>query len=128
MIIGLGCDEGFHRGCDRIIAPHARQGVDEDAFAVGTGAVAEKQRMLGCKACHAVAGHALQVGLQFGIVPGDLGEELEPTGTIAPWLHGWSLGDVILAPRWIDGADAKIDGHFKLLWSSSACSAEASAV
>jgi hypothetical protein len=64
------------------------QGIEKDTLAVGPGAVQEEQHMLGRHAGHAIARHALQVGLQLLILGGDAIEKLGPQRDRHPFVGG----------------------------------------
>ena len=78
MAIGRAGGERLHRRDRGVVAHDADEGVQERALAVRAGAIAEEHRVLAGDAGQAVAGDALQEGLQLGSPPVMRSRKLSP--------------------------------------------------
>ena len=81
--LALGRHEGVHGCVGGVVTKDRGDGVDEDRFAVGAGAVEKKQSVLDSNAGERVADHPGEVSLELGIVTGDRREELPPARAVA---------------------------------------------
>jgi hypothetical protein len=71
VAIGIGDHQHFSADRECVVTHDLDEGIDEHGFAVGAGAVEEKQCMFGDAACEAITRDASEVMLQVLITGGD---------------------------------------------------------